>query len=236
MIDYIIISSDENPIYKDFYPIVAEQWYKLGFKTYYILICDIDDIQINEFGIIHKIKKIESFSTSFQSQVVRLFASNLLENSNILTSDIDMLPINKSYFVNHAIDLLDDNIIIYSGQPYRDVPYYPMCYVLSNTNTLRTVLGINGLTFKDYCEMLYGIYGEKWNTDENFMYDKFQLHSEKLIIKNRDYRTRIDRSNWIYNENKLISGYYVDSHLLRPFNEHKIEIEKLISWTRMQPI
>ena len=41
-IDYVVISSDENLMYKDFYPIVARRWLDLGFKTYYVNIFDVD--------------------------------------------------------------------------------------------------------------------------------------------------------------------------------------------------
>ena len=75
-IDYVILSSDDNPLYKDFYDVVSKQWNKLGFKTYYINITNIDEIVKTEFGVIHKIKSLDFVSTGFQSQVVRLFASN----------------------------------------------------------------------------------------------------------------------------------------------------------------
>ena len=131
-IDYVIISSDDNPMYKDFYPIVAKRWHDLGFKTYYINITDNYDITGNEFGIVHKIKAFDWVSTGFQSQVIRFFSSKFIEG-NILISDIDMLPINGDYYNQYNNELTDDNVILYSGQPYGDVPYYPMCYVLSNS-------------------------------------------------------------------------------------------------------
>ena len=42
-IDYVIISSDDNPLYKDFYPIISKRWFDLGIKTYYINITDSDE-------------------------------------------------------------------------------------------------------------------------------------------------------------------------------------------------
>lgn len=226
-IDYVIISSDDNPLYKDFYGVVAKQWYNLGFKTYYINITDIDEITENKFGIIHKIKSLDFVSTGFQSQVVRLFASNFI-NGNILISDIDMLPLNSEYFNQYLNELSMDNIILYSGQPYGDVPYYPMCYVLSYSATIKKYLDIDNMTFKKYCEKLLSNYGEKWNTDENFMYDQFKNYKNKLIIKNRDFSTRIDRSNWTYNLDLLKNGHYVDSHMVRPYSINKNKIDDLI--------
>ena len=113
-IDYVVISSDDNPMYKDFYPIVAKRWSDMGYKTYYVNITDNNSILENEFGIIHNVKAIPNIPTGFQSQVVRLFTSNFID-ANLLMSDIDMLPINKDYYEHCVSELTPDNIIIYSA-------------------------------------------------------------------------------------------------------------------------
>lgn len=226
-IDYVVISSDDNPVYKDFYPIVAKRWNQLGIKTYYINITDTDEISEDQFGVVHKIKDVGLVSTGFQSQVVRLFSSKFIEG-NILMSDIDMLPISVDYYRQYLGQLTDDNVIVYSGQPYGDVPYYPMCYVLSNSSNFRKYLGIDELSFSEYCEMLLSRYGEAWNTDEHFMFDQFEGHREKLLVFTRDLNRRIDRGNWNYNLQLLSQGYYLDSHMLRPYSQYQKNIDELI--------
>ena len=226
-IDYVIISSDDNPMYKDFYTIVAQRWLDLGIKTYYLNISDTDEIIENEYGIIHKVKSLDFVSTGFQSQVVRLFSSKFIEG-NIMMSDIDMLPINGEYYNQYLNELTDDNVIIYSGQPYGNVPYYPMCYVLSNSKNFRKYLNIDNINFTEYCKMLSDKYGEAWNTDENFMYDEFQNHIDKLVVKKRDFKRRVDRGNWDYYIELLKDGYYIDSHMLRPYSDYKMEIDSIL--------
>ena len=226
-IDYVIISSDDNPMYKDFYTIVAQRWLDLGIKTYYLNISDTDEIIENEYGIIHKVKSLEFVSTGFQSQVVRLFSSKFIEG-NIMMSDIDMLPINGEYYNQYLNELTDDNVIIYSGQPYGGVPYYPICYVLSNSKNFRKYLEIEDMDFSEYCKMLSDKYGEAWNTDENFMYDEFQNHIDKLVVKKRDFKRRVDRGNWDYYIELLKDGYYIDSHMLRPYSDYKMEIDSIL--------
>jgi hypothetical protein len=226
-VDYVIISSDDNPMYKDFYPIVAQRWLDLGYKTYYVNITDIDEISENEFGIIHKIKSLDFVSTGFQSQVVRLFCSNFFDGV-MMTSDIDMLPVNGEYYKQYFDELTNKNVIIYSGQPYLDVPYYPMCYVLSHSSNFRKYLNIENISFSDYCKMLFDKYEEAWNTDEKFMYENLQNHLDKIIVKSRDFSRRIDRSNWNYNTDLLKRGHYIDSHMVRPYKDYSFYIDKLI--------
>jgi len=226
-VDYVVIASDENPMYKDFYPIVAKRWLKLGFKTYFVNICNEDDIIETKWGIIHKIKALDFVSTGFQSQVVRLFTSKFVDGV-LLMSDIDMLPINGDYFIENLKDLNDDNVLVYSGQPYTDVPFYPMCYIVSHSKNLVNYLDLKDMDFESYCRYLLSNYKEAWNTDENFMYDKFQKNLDKLIIKQRDFRRRIDRFNWVYDLNLLKDGFYIDSHMVRPFNDYSFQINKLL--------
>lgn len=227
-IDYVVISSDDNPMYKDFYPIISNRWKDIGLKTYFINITDEDNIIFSKSGIIHKIKKLDFVSTAFQSQVVRLFSSNLLEDSNLLISDIDMLPISRNYF-NEIISKFDSlKISICSGQPYNGYPYYPMCYNIANSNILRDILDIKGLSFSDFCRLLIKKYGEVWNADEMFMFDMFQRNTDKLSIYKRDMNRRIDRSKWSYSVERINCEYYIDSHLLRPYSKYKKEINDLI--------
>jgi len=226
--DYVIISSDDNPLYKDFYPIVAQRWKDLGYKTYYLNITDNTSIDCNEYGVVHKIKKVEFIPTSFQSQVIRLFSSNFI-NGNLLMSDIDMLPISKDYFNKYDNELENNNIILYSGQPYGVNPYYPMCYVLGHSTTLKKYLNIDKISFEEYCKVLSEKIGIKWNTDEHFMYESLQPYKQFLRIKQRDFTRRINRPDWIYDTEKLSQGFYIDSHMLRPYSMYKDKIDKLIS-------
>jgi hypothetical protein len=227
-IDYVIISSDDNPLYKDFYGIVAKRWFELGFKTYFINITDNDEIVKNEWGVIHKIKSIDGFSTGFQSQIVRLFSPNLIDG-NILISDIDMLPISSRYFNEQVSYLTNDNIVLCSGQPYSDVPFYPMCYVISNSKVLKKTLGIDNLSFEEYCKMIKEQYHLAWNSDENFLYDKLKNFQGILTKKERDFKKRIDRSSWMYDINLIKNDYYIDSHLLRPLSTEIEKINKLLN-------
>jgi hypothetical protein len=104
-----------------------------------------------------------------------------------------------------------------------------MCYVLSNSKNFRNYLDIENLSFEEYCRMLLNNYKEAWNTDENFMYDKFQSHLDSLVIKtDRDFSRRVDRGVWMYDDDLLKSGYYIDSHMIRPYSVYKKEIDQLI--------
>ena len=55
-----------------------------------------------------------------------------------------------------------------------------------------------------------------------------ETYKNKLSLKNRDFSRRVDRGNWRYDSNLLKSGYYIDSHLLRPYSNYKKYIDELL--------
>jgi hypothetical protein len=231
-IDYVVISSDDNPMYKDFYEIIAKRWNQFGIKVYYINITDRDEIIENNYGIIHKIKSVGIISTGLQSQIVRLFAANLIKG-NLITSDIDMYPISKDYFMSRAAINTEDKIMAFSENVYSEGNVtYPICYILSEASLLRECLGINNMSFYDFCKMIKDRYKESWGSDEAFLYEELQKHQDKVtVLRDRDMswhgtgRKRIDRYIWTYDLVLLWNGFYVDSHLLRPYSQYKNEID-----------
>lgn len=227
-IDYVVISSDDNPMYKDFYEVVSKKWNEFGLKTYFINITNENEIIHNEYGIIHKIKAVDGVPSSYQSQIVRLFCANLVEG-NLLMSDIDMIPLNSSYFHDNANHLSESNIVVYTSNPYSDRPYHAMCYLLGNSKTFSDVLEISNMSYEEFVKTLEQKYGHSWFTDENFFYDMTVNKKDKLVLLNRDIKTtRVDRSNWVYDINQLRNGHYIDSHSLRPYSEYSKEINQLL--------
>lgn len=42
----------------------------------------------------------------------------------------------------------------------------------------------------------------------------------------------IDRSNWIFNEEKLKKGEYIEAHLLRPISKYEKELSPLFNYIK----
>ena len=227
-IDFVVIASDNNPLYYDFYPVVSRQWNCLGYKVFFINISDEDScIEETDYGLIKKVKSIAGIPTGFQAQVVRFYAPTLLKENNFLLSDIDMLPLNGTYYFNEAEKIPNDQILIYSGQPYTTTPFYPVCYILGNGAILKNIMQIDG-SYENFISKMAVYSNLDWNTDEKYFYNAICKNPDKAtILKDRDFKRRIDRGNWTYSIEKLNSGYYIDSHLLRPYIQYKNDIDRL---------
>jgi hypothetical protein len=233
-IDYAIVSSDNNPMYLDFWPIVRDLWVKLiKIKPILVLISDKNLVTDNGDHIIHEVKSVDGHSTAFQSQIVRMYITKYYLDDICITSDIDMLPLSHYYFNNIVNELNDDNLAILSSDAYKTVRY-PLCYNVGKGSTFNDILDLN-CEFDEYCDRL-SKYEQGWDTDELYFgkcVDEFSDKS-RICLLNRGWQfgmalNRIDRVHWVYDINMLKNGNYIDSHSLRPYSKYKFEVDKMVS-------
>ena len=175
-IDYVVISSDDNPMYKDFYEVVSKKWNEFGLKTYFINITNENEIIHNEYGIIHKIKAVDGVPSSYQSQIVRLFCANLVEG-NLLMSDIDMIPLNKNYYQNEEIN--ENDFIIYSSD-WEDVNNIPMCYVAGYGHVFDLIFETN-CSFSSFVNTLHKR-GHGWGGDQEYLSHKILNYNKNKKV------------------------------------------------------
>lgn len=231
--NYVIIGCDENPYYYDFWPIISKIWReKFNYIPVLGLICEEEsDFYNDEYGLIKKFKKFDDIDLDLQTQIVRLYLPKLLDG-NCLISDIDMMPLSVDYFSNNLKLLTENNIILYSSDNPECLQelMYPMCYVLGTSKIYKQIFDLD-LSWKNFCIKLKNR-NESWYTDQKYLFEKINQQSNiEVIHLNRGWNgqadKRIDRIFWVYDENNVKNGYYIDSHLLRPFKEYKHEINKL---------
>jgi len=156
-----------------------------------------------------------------------LFAFNLVKEKNLLTSDIDMMPLSREYFDSRAQNVPESDVLVYTakgqGESY---PYFPMCYVLANSEVLSNILGVADMSFSDFINHLENVFtsdpisGTAWNRDENFLFDQLSKVDNKVILKDRHHQEkRLCRgTGWSYSDESLKNGEYIDFHLIRPYN------------------
>lgn len=231
-IDYVLMGVNKNPLYLDFWPIVAKVWKEVFNITPVLGLISDEEFNIYEDGngLIIKLKTIEGYNDGLLSQLVRLYLPKYLKG-NCLISDIDMIPLSKKYFINSIEEYNDDDLLIMSSHHEQtlNINQYPMCYVAGNNKVFSEIFNLN-LDWKSFIKQ---IPNNGWFTDQVFLYEQIKRSNyNKCKFPYREFGVnskRIDRINWVYDENKVKEDYYIDSHLLRPFNENETEINKLIN-------
>src|SRR3990167_1142382 len=79
-----------------------------------------------------------------QAQVIRLLLPALYPNDGCLISDIDMIPLQRDYFIKNALPYPTDSFIIYRDQAYGGGDdRYPMCYVAGQGRVFAEIFGID---------------------------------------------------------------------------------------------
>jgi hypothetical protein len=241
-IDYVIMSTDGNELYDDFWEINKSIWNNvIGIKPILVIIGDEDKIETNEDCIIIYYKKVEGVETSFQAQIARLYVTSLFLENTLLISDIDMIPLSKEYFINFADEVKENQILIYTADAYgyNQQKRYPMCYNLAKGKTYHEILKFD-TSFQEFVLRLKTLnIAPLWDTDELYfggcVYEFEKENHSRIIKKERGFgegyaTNRIDRGYWSnIDYDKIPEGFYYDCHSLRPYKKYKKEIDSIVN-------
>lgn len=229
-LDRVILASDKNPTYLDFWPLVATAWQRFVYVRPTLALIATDDVVIDQsFGDVIRLAPIPDIPNWFYAQVVRLLLPVYFTDDVCITSDMDMLPIKGSYFIDSVQSLSKDSFVVYrdgSG----DTGRYPICYIAARGSVFKEIFQINSPL--DIPEIVTSWYhrGFGWDTDEVLLREyvvAWHAKTGKCIKLGHNAAGRIDRSNWRYNPAELKAGKYIEAHMVRPYAWHKDKIDKL---------
>lgn len=231
MIKYALVSSDNNETYLHFWEVVKKLWLKQNIKPVLIKIDNFskDEEIIEEKDCVYiNLNNNTDLNTGFLSQISRIYATKFFEDI-VIISDIDMLPLNQSYYKeNYDINY---DLTIYSSDAYNSYRL-PMCYIAGEGKKIYDIIDKFD-NFSYFSKHLHS-FNLKWDTDELYLSKKIKESNLKIKYLKRGWlngiaNRRIDRVNWGYNEQLVKEGYYIDCHSLRPYNMYKNEIDKLVN-------
>lgn len=238
-----LVACDLNPTYLEFYPLVRKYWKNIvGIDTILILIANEIPYDLKEFSNeIILFKPVENIHTAFQAQCIRiLYPSIIGSNENIIISDMDLIPLNKKYYIENVKEFDDDKFIV-----YRDViseyKQYPICFCLANTKIWRDIFNVKSENdVSDKLKLWYNIYDNyqissaysmSWACDQLQLFEFVNRWNTKTnnLIKLKDEQTnfkRLDRMNLDEIQNNLEKykmlikdEIFSDFHLPRPYSK-----------------
>lgn len=246
-----LVASDLNPEYLEFFPLVRRTWMEVvGVPALLVLIADAIPPGLEEHAdSIRLLPPLPDVHTAFQAQCVRLLYPALLEEEAaggaVLTSDIDMIPMNRPYYVDSIRALPDDRFaILRSNVLMADAREIAICYNAALPRTWRDLFDgpadVDGLRRRlgawaagraDY-DGLHG--GTGWNTDQRLLFDQVVRWMEGagsgrvacLTDGETGYR-RLDRLDMMVDgglterdAEDARAGRFTDCHMMRPSRRH----------------
>lgn len=115
----IIFASDDS-YFLEFWPIQAKLVKELfGWEPVLFKIDNEDsDFFDDGNGLVKKIKSVDGIHTAIQACTVRMFGTKYFPNEVCVCGDLDMLMINKNYFVDQLKHYSENSLIIMSSDAY----------------------------------------------------------------------------------------------------------------------
>ena len=235
-IDRVILSSNANPLYLEFWPYAAKAWNQLiGIKPTLALIGD-ETVKVDEsLGDVIRFEPIVGIPTGLHAQLIRLLVPAYFPHEVCILSDIDQLPMSKSYFIDQISTLGDDKFVIYNDLCYGpDIQRFAMCYVAAQGRVFQDIFNIPDTASIAHILKTWASYNLGFDTDELLLYKyitqwtKYTTHCVKLGDTLGPWSNRrIQRYLWQYDPKKIQDKYYIDACLIRPYHEYKQELDKL---------
>lgn len=237
-LDRVIISSDTHPNYMPFWPIVARAWKEIiGVNPTLIFIAE-DNVAIDETcGEVIRFKPIPGIKTSLQAQVIRLLAPAFFPDDVCITSDVDMIPLSRDYFVNSIRGCAENQFVVYRDNAYGyRATRFPMCYIAAKGSIFAEVFKIDvSLGFYDAISRIIVAWDRLnygWETDERLLYQYltgWKHYATRCARLGHGVSRRIDREKWEFDLDLFKKGHYIDAHVLRPYSVYHAQTDELIS-------
>lgn len=240
-----ILATNNNENYIQFWPIVAPLWSEMGLIPTLALIGD-ENCQVDtSLGDVVRFKPIPGVPEYLQAQTVRHLLPILFPNDGCIISDIDMLPISRSYFKDGAAPCPDNAFLIYRDKAYGWCePKYPMCYFAAKGSLFQKVFQVT--TYDEINDKIleWSHLGHGWNTDELVLYQHV-IHWEKegghVFRLGHGVGPRLDRLWWDLGNLAQQIDYIIDCHCPRPYCAYKDSIDKVFnaileSWRRQDTL
>jgi hypothetical protein len=241
ILDCVLTAVNEKPLYLDFIPIFIKTWNKLypNVDVKIILIANKipDNLLLYKNNLI-LFEPIKNVLTSFTAQFIRLLYPCILNyNNGVLITDIDILPMNNSYYTKNIIDYDNNKFIYYRDKVCFNKKEIAMCYNVATPEIWKDIFKINYLNdivnyIKNVSEntVIKEGHGKTgWSIDQITLYDKVTKWHKKtnnfvqLNEKQTNYK-RLDRNHFdisnVNIRNNITAGKYSDYHCYRPMSKY----------------
>lgn len=262
----VSLSSNEDKSYLYYTPIVARIWRSFGYEPFINLVLPDVNTEFNQF-ILSWLKDFHVQITNPPSNypswalapIIRLFSYQYLPNNSfILLSDIDMLPINKEYFQN--VDTKKSFYIIGEDSNTGGYGYsrYPICYIGGQKEAFESLFQCTNFDNLSslICRLASVHDNDKRSADELLFKKCFDLIGEnyettfvwRKMVRNPGYNGqsygvpgilpegRMDRSNWPISLDSVNWKEIIDLHGKRCFSEdYLVDLQKIVNINNLDP-
>jgi len=248
--DRLIISTDDNDTYLNFFPIVVTAWKKLfdvPVSLAYVTDKPEDDptvAKMRDYGEVHLFPVVEGVPAGNQAKMARFFLASMYPDDVCMVNDIDTAPLSAEYFERVLSQHVPGSILAVGAEVYHGSPHegkFPIGEITATGKVFKEVVNPNDFDFKTYIESFRNI--RVFDHKETILSPEFSdesllrallagtevpvVHARRDVNIHSDW---IDRSWWNIDEDKLQSGGYVLVNFLRPLMPNLKHIQTIIKY------
>ena len=255
-IEKVIFTVDQNPHYEPFWASISKH-YQTRMNLVPKLFVIGDNIDLSKYdttyGEVEAISKINNIPTIIQALIGKFYFTITEPNTIWKVGDLDLYPLQRKHFFEDISNIEDEAYVhlhpyAYGTdwrQKFQGIAGY---YHIAKGKNFETELKFNNKSFEDVCNEIYnsnefGIMFHNldaspesklasnhhgWFCCEEMYTGKLLRTSNKLIELPPNKYNRIDRSNFIYDLNKVRDEYYIDMHAPRPYEDFEEQIETIV--------
>ena len=231
-IESVILSSDSNPEYIDFWPMVSRQWHKTGIKPVLCYLRAANDTRriSREYGEVIDYDLVEEIPASLQGQIARIFHASTCGEDVVMINDIDMLPVPIPENANCSlyqqwVENVDSGKYVHAGMGFDNYKRYSMWHHIARGSVFKKVLDICG-TWKEFASFIFELSCNEdwvkqtqmlgirvnnlpWVLDEAWSTRKMMEYSDQNIFHHAPITAEsiITRTAWGYDADLLRQGH-----------------------------
>lgn len=256
-LDRVILSTNEDRTYFEFWPYVAKVWPKLfGVKVSLAVVSNKPPSdpwikELSNHGDVTVFREIPGVPTPNLAMVVRHILASQYGNEVCMINDIDLLPLRTDWYANKLAVRKPGQLLCIGADFFKggsEEGKFPMGYVTAEGSVWDEIVNPNHLDYEELIKSWIGVkvFDHKedisrtvWHENKDAFADeslmRVWLHRwnkpDQIVHSNWDYKPRIDsidRSKWNIDRLQLANGRYIEAHMLRPFSKYRSEIEPLL--------
>lgn len=165
----VILASNTNPEYIQFWPLVARHWQAIHHLRPTLFFIGPKDRPLEtDIGDVIFVDPLPGIPTSFQAQMIRLFAPTLFPEDCCVICDIDLLLLEPDFFRHYGVDQLPDTDWVSLNRYGMAFQHVSLSYQVAKGQTFRNVFGCDGQNLESIRNHIQKYAGKdlKWATDE----------------------------------------------------------------------
>lgn len=257
MIDQIILSTNEDPLYMDFWKPVSWAYSKMfpECKIHLAFLTNRDEndplVQdFREYGEVTLFKPLPNVQEFSQAKMIRFILASQQGSDICYIDDVDLLPLVKTFITDKTDQRPKDHLLCVGGEVYGHNGCYPVSQMTAEGYIWKKFINPNNKTYEQLFEEWINtptLYDKRENPSIPLDWDKDQYFSDERLLRRlieynpvdkfnmaRGYdhylASTVDRFRWVIEKDKLNNHEYFNAHGLRPYKSYEKDYQPLFDY------